>query len=199
MSGIGDTLDRIEALIARRIRAVAPFRAVVTAVDGGLISIKRVGAATADERKYASLTRRTLNVNDEVLCVNLNGEPVVVDRIRRAAAATPTATNTPVGTYAAAGASPGSATVVGTDEGVDVSFMTGTTPAAGSIFKVNFAATRASANFGVICLPRGTNAKGTMPYLVSRGTDGYTIGVATAPSAGVTVAYQCFARDLIST
>lgn len=78
--------------ISRQIQDVAAFRATVTAVDGSLITIRREGAATANTEKYASCTRFVLAVGDVVLCVPLGSKPVVIDVIRRAAAATPTYT-----------------------------------------------------------------------------------------------------------
>lgn len=92
MSGIDASIAEIKRVIAKRINRVAPFRAIVTAVDGSMIAIRRIGATTAEGRKVASCSRFVLNVGDEVLVATLNGEPVVIDRIRRSTHTPPTFT-----------------------------------------------------------------------------------------------------------
>lgn len=80
-----DAVSIIKRYVSQRIEAAAPFRAVVTAVSGSLITIRRVGTTSADTLAYASCPRFSLAVNDEVLCVMLGKQPVIIERIGRTA------------------------------------------------------------------------------------------------------------------
>lgn len=84
---VAPAIDRIDAMIARRVETVTPFRAVVTAVSAGLVEIRRLDATTAETRKYARVLGFAVAVSDVVLVANLNGEPIVVGKIQTAAPA----------------------------------------------------------------------------------------------------------------
>lgn len=184
MSGVDAALARIEALIRRHLRTVAPFRAVVTAVDGGLIEIRRAGATTADERPYASIARASIVVGDEVLCANLNGEPVVLDRINRVAAATPT-----FAAQAGAGSTASTASSFGSDEHGMIQLVPGGTGiTTGAQVVVTFAAARPDANYEVRIQPLSSAARalGQIVGPTSRSTGGWTLTTATALTSGST-------------
>ncbi len=87
MSGVSAAIARIEQAISARVAKVTPYRAIVTAVSGGMIEIQRIGAVTPDTRKYASVSRFLLVAGDEVLVANLDGEPVIIDKINRSTSA----------------------------------------------------------------------------------------------------------------
>lgn len=78
-------VEKIIAAINKRIAGIAPFRAVVSSLSAGKVLIIRQGAATADTQAYARLAGFDLAVNDEVLCVNLSGQAIVLGKIQRAA------------------------------------------------------------------------------------------------------------------
>lgn len=136
----------VRAEIERRIVGVSAFRATVTAVDGSLIQIRREGATTGNDEQYASCTRFLLAVGDVVLCIPLGLKPVVIDVIRRSAAASPTFT-----AQAAAGST---ATTTGA-EGTDTAGTIRVNPSGagittGTIVRVTFAVPRPSDNYVVI-------------------------------------------------
>lgn len=79
-------LARLDALVAKRVAQVEPFRAVVKSVTGGgLVTIRRVESAADDAEEYARVAGFTLAVNDEVVCILVAGKPVVVGRLQRTA------------------------------------------------------------------------------------------------------------------
>lgn len=84
---VSAAIAKLDAFVDRRVAEVAPFRATVTAIGSGLVQIQRQGAATAGTQSYARCVGFNLAVNDEVLCVNLSGQPVVIAKIQRAAPA----------------------------------------------------------------------------------------------------------------
>jgi hypothetical protein len=90
---IAQAIADINTAIRKGDESVTAFRATVTAVDGGLISIIRDGFTAADTEKYASVTRFPLAVNDVVMCLPLGvaGKPVIIDVIRRTAGVYPAA------------------------------------------------------------------------------------------------------------
>lgn len=166
-------LNKLDAVIARRLERVACFRAVVTAVDGGLISLRRVGATTADSQTYPSLARLRLVVDDEVLVARLNGAPVVIDRINRSAAATPS-----LALGAAAGA-----TATGLITGSDRSGLLQITPsgagiAAGSLATITFARALGSANLAFVMTPASSAARSL----------GMVLGTSTKTATSVLIA-----------
>lgn len=82
MSGINQAIATLTRSVDRAVSRVTPFRATVTDVDGHLVEIQRVESATPDSRMYASCARSfLLGVGDVVLCANINGEPVIIDKI----------------------------------------------------------------------------------------------------------------------
>lgn len=137
--------------IDRKIANVAAFRATVTAVDGSLIQIRKEGAVTAGTENYASCTRFLLAVGDVVLCIPLGSKPVVIDVIRRSAAATPGYT-----IQAAAGTT-ATASVTGDDTSGLVTLTPGGAGiASGSQIQIDFAVARPSATYNVILQRRDT-------------------------------------------
>lgn len=83
MSHLENALRRITATIDSRISAASPFRATVTGVDGNLTYIQRLAATTADAEPYAKVTADTFIPGDEVMCVPVNGKPVIIGKVRR--------------------------------------------------------------------------------------------------------------------
>ena len=166
-------LNKLDAVIARRLEHVGCFRAIVTAIDGGLISLRRVGATTADSQKYPSLARLRLVVDDEVLVAQINGAPVVVDRINRSAAATPSLT------LGAAAGSTAPGLITGSDRsGVLQITPGGTGITTGSLATITFARTLGAANIAFVMTPAssaartlgmvlGTSTKTTTTILIS--------------------------------
>lgn len=80
---VAAAIQRLQQLIEDRITGVAAFRAIVTGVSGGLVTIRRLDATTADTKAYASVAGFDVAVDDEVLCIPLGGQPVIVGRILR--------------------------------------------------------------------------------------------------------------------
>ena len=174
-------ITQLSKMLAQEINAVACFRATVTAVDGGLITVQRPGAATADTQQYVSLTRFLLAVGDEVLCVRLNGQPVVVDAIRRSVAATPT-----IAALTAAG-STATASVAGDDTNGSITVNpAGAGIATGSIVDLTFAVAKPSTSYSLHLTPASGAAR-TLGLVVgrsARATTKVTISTAVALTSG---------------
>jgi hypothetical protein len=81
-----------------------------------------------------------------------------------------------------AGTSPPSPVIAGDDTAGGVTFGTGTTPAAGNMVVVTFAAAYATAPT-VMLTPRNAATATLDRYVTSVGTGGFTIAFATAPAA----------------
>jgi hypothetical protein len=62
-----------------------PFRATVDSLSAGKVLILREGAVANDDQLYARLTGFDLTAGDEVLCVNLGGQAIVLGKIQRSA------------------------------------------------------------------------------------------------------------------
>ena len=71
-------------IIDRRIAAAKPYRAIVTGIGSGLVSIRKLEAATAGTAAYARIVGFTVAVNDEVLCLDIGKAPVIIGKIQRA-------------------------------------------------------------------------------------------------------------------
>lgn len=184
---VGSAIKEIERAMDKRIDRIASFRAIVTAVDGSRISIKRVGAATADTAYYASCSRFLLAVNDEVLCVMLGKQPVIVDRIGRAAAAVPTFT-----VQAAAGATASAASSTGNDSSGFIQLVPGGAGLATGIqLRMSFAVARPSTSFRVH-LQAASSAARARPDVgpTGRATDKWDLTTDTILTGGST--YQWF-------
>lgn len=143
---VDQAIGAIRQYVDRQIKSVAAFRATVTAVNGSLIQIRREGASTAGTESYASCTRFLLAVGDVVLCIPLGGKPVVIDVIRRSAAASPS-----IAAGAAAGT--GTASLVGSDRVGRITLTGGSGRTTGTLFTVTFAVERPSTNYVVIMTP----------------------------------------------
>lgn len=155
MGGVAAAVEAINRAIADQVRSVAPYRAIVTAVDGDLVAIRRHGAATAASRKVASCAHALLAIGDEVLVVNLNGEPIIVDRIKRGAAATPTSV------LDANAGSTATRSIVGGDDDFELTIASaGTGQATGSLIDITFASPRPSALYNVLISPKNSAARG---------------------------------------
>lgn len=143
---IESAIKEIERAMDKRIDQAASFRGIVTAVDGSRITIRRVGATTADSAYYASCSRFLLAINDEVLCVMLGKQPVVIDRIGRSAAAAPTpSVLTAAGTTAATSLNHGDDT-----SGLILLTPNGTGIATGTVVQLDFAVARPSTDYTVM-------------------------------------------------
>ncbi len=83
MSYLDTAIQRITKTIDRRVAGISPFRAIVTGTSGNLTYIRRLTSATADAEPYAKATGDTFTAGDEVVCLPLNGKPVIVGKVRR--------------------------------------------------------------------------------------------------------------------
>lgn len=83
MTPLASALRRITSLIDRRVAEVTPFRAHVQSTSGNLTYIKRIAASTADAEPYAKVTADTFTNGDEVMCIHVNGKPVIIGKVRR--------------------------------------------------------------------------------------------------------------------
>lgn len=83
MSHLDNALARIEQMLARRLRDRDPFRAIVTGTSGGMVTIRRLEAATGETELRATLSGGSFSPGDEVLCLPVNGKPVVLGTIER--------------------------------------------------------------------------------------------------------------------
>lgn len=83
MSYLDNAIQRITRTIETRINGVSPFRATVTGTSGNLTYIRRLSATVADAEPYAKATGDTFIAGDEVLCIPLNGKPVILGKVRR--------------------------------------------------------------------------------------------------------------------
>ena len=83
MGLLDQAMSRLEETIANRVSAVEPFRAIVTGTSGGMVTIRRLEAATGETELRARVAGVDVVADDEVLCVNVSGKPVVVGRLNR--------------------------------------------------------------------------------------------------------------------
>jgi hypothetical protein len=186
MGGVDQAIAEVKRFVQRAIGRVTPFRAVVTAVDGNLVEILRVGAVTEDERKYASCTRYLLRVGDVVLCANLDGEPVVIDRIGISPASALATTYTVL--------SNAGNTATGSIAGDDTSGLVsvtanGTGIAAGTVIEVDFATARPSTNYAVALTRTDLNSGSLDARATGRTVNRFRIQVMSALSAGNTYSW----------
>lgn len=61
----------------------APFRAIVSGTSGNLTYIQRLAASVPDAEPYGKTTADTFIAGDEVLCLPVNGKPVILGKVRR--------------------------------------------------------------------------------------------------------------------
>lgn len=87
MSLIDTVMERLDQMVTKRVSDIAPFRATVASVSGGMVTIQRPGITTAETELRARVVGYDLAVNDEVLCVVVNGKPVVIGQVQRASPA----------------------------------------------------------------------------------------------------------------
>ena len=83
MGLLDQAMSRLEETIANRVSAVEPFRAIVTGTSGDMVTIRRLEAATGETELRARVSGAALIAGDEVLCVPVNGKPVVVGKLLR--------------------------------------------------------------------------------------------------------------------
>ena len=83
MSMLANAIRNLQRSVDRRVADVVPFRAIVSSVSGDQTFIQRLGTTVADAEPYAKSTADTFAPGDEVLCLPLNGKPVIIGKIRR--------------------------------------------------------------------------------------------------------------------
>jgi hypothetical protein len=88
MSHLDNALARIEQMLARRLRDRDPFRAIVTGTSGGMVRIRRLEAETGETELRARIPGWKLTANDEVLCLPVNGKPVILGPVQRSTTVT---------------------------------------------------------------------------------------------------------------
>lgn len=160
-----------------------PFRATVTAVDGGFVTIRREGATTADTEQYARCASGTVRAGDEVLCVRLGTQTVVVDAINRTAGGTTTFTK-----FAAAGTSGTLADSTGNEDAGLIKLVPGGSGVNdGDLLYVTFGTPRPSAHYAVILQPfsAAASALGADVRPVSRYSVSFVVTTDTAPTSGL--------------
>lgn len=179
--------------VDRKIAGVSAFRATVTAVDGSLVQIRREGATTGNDEQYASCTRFLLAVGDVVLCIPLGLKPVVIDVIRRSAAASPTFT-----ALTAAGSTAVTTNSAGDDtSGVIQLAPSGAGIAAGSILDITWAVAKPSALYSCQLTP-GSSAARTLGMVLgtnSRSTTVWQIATSVALTSGSTYTWHYHVRQ----
>lgn len=159
-----------------------PFRATVTAISGGLVTIKRLGATTADTETYARCASADVRVNDEVLCVMLGTQPVIVDAINRTAGGTTTFTK-----FAASGSTGSLTGSTGNDEAGLIRLVPGGSGVtSGDLLYVTFGVTKPSAHYAVHLQPfsSAASALGANVRPVSRSSVSFVVTTDTAPTSG---------------
>ncbi len=87
MSAIDTILQRLSRMLDDRFVARDPFRGIVASVPStGMVTVRRLEAATAESEPRARIAGGVvLAVNDEVLCLPVNGKPVVIGKVQRTA------------------------------------------------------------------------------------------------------------------
>lgn len=106
MSYLDNALQRIGQMLDDRLRARDPFRAIVTGVSDGMVTIRRLEATTGETELRARLPGWNLAADDEVLCLPVSGKPVILGPIQRSE----TVTNGPEIGTAVAATTPGTVT-----------------------------------------------------------------------------------------
>jgi hypothetical protein len=88
MSHLNTIMQRLTEMIEDRLRTRDPFRAIVTGIDGGMVTIRRLEAATGETELRARIPGWHLAADDEVLCLPVNGKPVILGPIQRSTTVT---------------------------------------------------------------------------------------------------------------
>lgn len=83
MTHLNTIMQRLTEMIEDRFRTRDPFRAIVTGIDGGMVTIRRLEAATGETELRARIPGWHLSADDEVLCLPVNGKPVILGPIQR--------------------------------------------------------------------------------------------------------------------
>lgn len=190
---IESAIKEIERAMDKRIDQAASFRGIVTAVDGSRITIRRVGATTADSAYYASCSRFLLAVNDEVLCVMLGKQPVVIDVISRSAAATPTFT-----ALTAAGSTAVTTSSAGDDTSGAIQLVpSGAGITTGAILDITWSVAKPSASYSCQLTP-GSGAARTLGIVLgtnARSTTVWQIATSVALTSGSTYVWHYHVRQ----
>jgi len=159
------------------------YTAEVTQVMSTGLRIKRIGETTGSNEIYARVSDLLYFEGDEVFVISIRTRPFILGVVRRAAAASPTATVlSPGGTGA-------TCTIAGTDFQGQISFVSGSASlAAGQVFTFNFSQAMPNANYAVILTP-GSNAAGDLQMRMnytSRTVNGWGMNFRVAPTASST-------------
>lgn len=151
--------------------SLRPFRAVVTDVTGGLVSILRGGDAVDEDAGYPVLATGIPAVGDDVLCLAVGGAPLILGRLGPGSAPT-------VAKTAAAGSTATTAGQTGGNDhdGVIELIPGGTGITSGAVLTVTFAHARADTNYTVLLTPLTSAAR--------------TAGWAVGPTNRTTASWQ---------
>jgi hypothetical protein len=79
-------LDKMEAAWRAMIEPIRPFRGTIVSLSGGMVTILREDADSADTQLYARAAGWAFAVNDVVLCLKIGGQPFVLCKIQNSAA-----------------------------------------------------------------------------------------------------------------
>lgn len=88
MSNLDNAIAKLRRMIDDRMSAAAPFRAIVTGTSGGMVRIRRLEAATGEDELRARIPGWKYTANDEVLCLPVQGKPVILGPIQRSTTVT---------------------------------------------------------------------------------------------------------------
>lgn len=129
-----------------------------------------------------TVTAASLNVSANAQLGDSASDTTTVFRLATGGA-TPTLTN-----GAALGSSPGAQTKTGNDTSGTIIQNVGTSPVAGILWTVAFAAARPASTYNVTLSELGTNAADARLYVTNRTVNGFDIGCRVAPTASVQIA-----------
>lgn len=183
---VAAAVSRTLAAMNAQAEGAVAFRAVVTGVSGGLATIRRDGATTADSEQYASCSRFLLTSGDEVLCVPLgvNGQAVIVERINRESSSAAVFTAlAPAGSTASLTDSEGI-----TDAGFVKLVPGGSGITTGDLLGVAFAVELPNAKYSVNWQPYSAAARtaGLNVYPVARFSTGFVVATDVSLTSGST-------------
>lgn len=69
--------------IDKKLTPTLPFIATVDSIVDGLVTIDRLGHTAGQETEaYARIVGSSLEVGDEIVCINIGGKPVIIDRLQ---------------------------------------------------------------------------------------------------------------------
>ena len=118
-------------------------------------------------------------------------------RITSAGPASPTATNTPVGTYPGAGTTPPAITFIGSDRSGQINTGTGTGPTTGKFLTFTFATVKSNSRYVVMLMAKSINAGGLFYRISTQTAAGFDINLDTIPAASATIQIMYLIEEFV--